>query len=231
MSESLIASLRACPILSGFDEAEVRGIAGRCRRLELERNKQLFLEGDPVTAFYIVLEGLVKVYKLSADGKEQVLHLVERGQSFAEASIFGFDVYPAGAAALEASVVVAVPKDHILAMLEKRPDLCQRLLSAQAVWIRRLVDIIASLSFRDVETRLAAYISTLCRRSHGRVAAGLVVDLEIEKSVLAAFLGTIPETLSRALRSLQNKGAVKVAGAQIRITDAGLLEEHLESRQ
>ena len=228
MKRDLLDALCATPLLAGLTEEELELLADNCTVRSLDRRETLFLEGDPVTGFYLVLNGLVKIFKLSVGGKEQVLHLAGPGQTFAEAAIFGFAAYPAGAAAVEPSEVLLIPRERFAALLDQYPDLCRRMLGALAVWLRRMTDIIASLAFKDVETRVAAYLLELCRSSHGKLEPGLEIELGIEKSLLASYMGTIPETFSRVLRRLQDKGWIGVSGTTITILDPESLSEILE---
>jgi len=228
MIRDLLDALRATPLLAGLSEEELERLAGGCSVRPLDRRETLFLEGDPVAGFYLVLSGLVKIYKLSVSGKEQVLHLAAPGQTFAEAAIFGFAAYPAGAEAVEPSEVLFVPRERFTVLLDECPDLCRRMLGALAVWLRRMTDIISSLAFKDVEARVAAYLLELCRSSHGKLEPGIGIELGIEKSLLASYMGTIPETLSRALRRLQDKGLIEVKGNRIAVRNPDSLLDILE---
>lgn len=225
MEERIRAALAATPLLSGLGEAEMRELAAVCSLRTLKRRETLFIEGDPAEAFFLVLSGQVKVYKVSADGKEHVLHLAGAGQTFAEGAVFGFKGFPASAEAVGKAEVIAVPKEQFLAVLDHNPLLCRSMFRELAVWLRRLTDIIFALAFSDVETRLVSYLVMQCHEEHDGLEDGMEFDLGIEKALLASYLGTIPETFSRALRKLQDNGLISVEGPRVTVRDAKAMRE------
>ena len=223
MREQILQALASTPLLRGLGESELERIAQIAARRDLQRRQTLFIEGDRIVGFYLVLSGLVKIYKISADGKEQVLHLAEPGQTFAEASLFGFDGYPASAEAVEPSSVLLIPREQFVALLANDPGLCHRMFRELSIWLRRLSDIIYSLAFRDIEKRLVAYVLKRCEDEQGGLRDGVEYELGIEKALLASYLGTVPETFSRALKKLQVHKLIDVKGSRITLLDiAGL---------
>ena len=183
------------------------------------------MEGDPADAFFLVVGGQIKVYKVSADGKEHVLHLAESGQTFAEGAVFGFKGYPAGAEAVTKAEVIMVPKEPFLSILDLNPQLSRAMMKELSIWLRRLTDIIYSLAFKDVETRLISYLVMQCHEEHDDLKDGMQFELGIEKALLASYLGTIPETFSRALRKLQDAGLISVEGPRVTILSSSGISE------
>ena len=229
MIERFTKALKRTPLLSGLDIKDIERLAASASARKLGRKEQLFLEGERVIGFFLVLEGLLKIYKVSADGKEHVLHLVPPGQTFAEGALFEFTGYPASAEAAEPSEVLLIPADGFISLLDSKPQLCRKMFKELSVWLRRLTDIIYSLAFRDVEVRLASYLVQQCRQEHGGLDSGRKIDLGVEKSLLASYLGTIPETFSRTLKKMQVHGLIEVDGSLITILDADGLRDMIES--
>ena len=134
------------------------------------------------------------MYKLSSEGNEQILHVQQPGDLIAEAVIFEFDTYPAYAQALEKTTLVRISKNEIIDLLSHFPEICFQIMRAYSRRIRQLVNKIEEISLFDVKARLANYIVknyTLKNNQH-------TCNLALSKKDLAAVLGTIPETLSRA---------------------------------
>lgn len=209
--------------------------AGDLERLEaivvpraLGRGESLFLEGEPSEGFFAVAEGLIKVYKVAPDGREQVLHLVGPGQTFAEASLFGDGRYPASAEAAEAARLYLVPKGPFLKLLRAEPELALKLLASMATWLKRLSHLVETLSLKNVEARLAGYLLTRAREEGRPTDEGVALTLDSEKKVIAARLGTISETLSRSLKKLKDRGLIREEGSRLLITDLQGLEELAE---
>ncbi len=188
------------------------------------KRETVFREGDRGDGFFVVASGKVKVFKLSDEGKEQVLHVLEPGQSFAEAVIFEGGAYPAHAETLSEAELLFLPKRPFLELLEKRPKVAIRMLGSLSRWLKRMTDLVESLSLRDVETRLVFYLAEELKARGVAPRDGVVLELPVSKNVLASRLGTVPETFSRALKRLQDDGLIAVRGKQIRIVSgAGLL--------
>ena len=109
--------LLKCPMFSGVTDEDLVNLADVVREKNSTRGELLFSEGDEASGFFVLAEGRVKVYKLSADGKERILHIVHPGSSFAEAAIFGDGQYPAYAEPLQPSRLLFFPKKEFLNIL------------------------------------------------------------------------------------------------------------------
>jgi CRP/FNR family transcriptional regulator len=225
-NQDLASSLAEFAMFRDLEKVELDRLAGIAVKRNIEKGENIIVEGDEVRGFYLVERGRVKVYKLSPDGKEHILHIIEPGFSFAEACIF-FERQecPASADAIEQTSLIFFPKDRFLDALQKSISLTMRMLGSMANWVRLMAEEIAGLSLSTVEGRLVSYLFILARRSEVAFADGVTVALDVEKGVLAARLGTIPETLSRTLKKLQDKGLLKVERSDLTILDSeGLLD-------
>jgi CRP/FNR family transcriptional regulator len=221
-THDLAGALRAAPLFSGLPPEDLAQVAAVASFRRFGRNETIFREGDRADGFYVVASGKAKVFKLSADGKEQVLHLLEPGQSFAEGVIFEGGAYPAHAATVTEAALVFLPKQGVVSLLEKSPRLAIRMLASLSKWLRRMTDLVDDLSLKDVETRFTWFVSEELRARGIPLADGAVYELAFSKTLLASRLGTVPETFSRTLKKLQEEGAIRVQGKRIKILDADL---------
>lgn len=217
MSVPVSEVLRKAPLFADLppeDLSRIRGISvlRRCARRET-----LFREGDRADGFFVVASGRVKVFKLSADGKEQVLHILEPGDSFAEATIFEEGRFPANAEALGDSDLLFLPKRPFIELLEKNPKMALRMLGSLSKWLKRMTDLVENLALRDVEARLVFFVSEEMKGRGVPLRDGAEYEIPVGKNVLASRLGTAPETFSRTLKKLQEEGKIRVRGNQIRI--------------
>jgi CRP/FNR family transcriptional regulator len=215
--------LRKAPLFANLPPEDLRLLADIASPHRYGKRKAIFREGDRADGFYVVAAGNVKIFKLSEEGKEQVLHLIGPGQSFAEAAIFEGSTYPAHAEALADSDLVFLPKAPFLALLERNPRMALRMLSSLSKWLRRMTDLVENIALRDVEARLVGYLSQEMKNTGVAVKDSAVYELDVSKNVLASRLGTVPETFSRALKKLQEEGKIRVKGKQIRILKADFL--------
>jgi len=218
---SLGEFLSQTPMFQGLSVEELGAIAAIAQTQTLTRGEILFSEGDPGTGFYIVQSGRVKVFKLSAEGKEQILKLFTPGEHFAEVPAFDGGCFPATAAALEPSTLLFFPRTACLELLHHYPTVAINILAVFARHLRRFASLIEDLSLKGVPERLAAYLLSLSDRSPQPDH----LQLDVTKGQLAAILGTIPETLSRAFSRLSNEGLIATEGATIHILTRSRLKQ------
>lgn len=211
-------TLRCCQLFSGLPAEDLQTIAAFAVLRNLERNEYLFREGAPSEGFYVVQRGAINVHRVSAAGKEQVIHVFRMGESLAEAALASASGYPADARAVETSAVLVIPKNPILALIGRRPDLALRMLGSMSQHLRVLVGMLDDLTLKDVETRLANW---LLKQSKGRAGP---VQLPGTKRVLAAELGTSSETLSRTFAALRDRKVIVVSAKTITVCDSEALQ-------
>jgi CRP/FNR family transcriptional regulator len=188
-------------LFSSFSEKEISLLETSASLKKVGKGEQIFSEGMEATAFFIVVSGKVKIYKLSPDGKEHTLHIQSPGDLVAEAAIFDAMVYPASCAALEDSTLVRISGEGLRNLIRVHPELSLKMMSGYSRRLRQFVVKIEELSLKDIKTRLAGYIIENSSLENGAT----VCRLGYSKKELASLLGTIPETFSRALAFLKQK--------------------------
>ena len=181
----------------------------------------LFHQGDEATGFFVVRSGRIKVFKLSADGKEQILHIFGESDHFAEVPALDGECLPASASALEKSVVLFFSRQSFLHLLEQQPAIAINLLKSFARHLRLFSHLVDNLALREIPARLAHYLLSL-NQTMGNAD---VVELDLPKGQLAARLGTIPETLSRVFAKLSHEGLIQMEGSQIKLLDLARLHQ------
>ncbi|NJR63753.1 MAG: Crp/Fnr family transcriptional regulator [Cyanobacteria bacterium CRU_2_1] len=198
-----------------------------------QKDELIFNQGSPSTGFFVVKTGRVKVFKVSPIGKEQILNIFEQGDNFAEVAALDGQPFPAFAAALDRVELIFFPRQVFLERLREDPDIAIRMLVSLSQHSRHLVSIIEDLSFKDVPQRLAAYLLNLSdvssQKSSNLQKSIDLVTLDLTKTQLAAALGTIPATLSRAFYRLSSEGMIAVNGSQIEVLDRDRLQDLSQS--
>jgi len=187
------------------------------------RGETIFSEGDPADHIYIVKTGKVKIFKLSPEGKEQILHVFGPGEPFAEVAAFIGDTYPAHAVALQRSSLLVLPRKDFAKLIEDDPSLALNMLASLAQRLKKFAAMIESLSLQEVPARLAGHLLYLAERQQSAT-----VELDLPKGQLAALLGTTPETLSRILNKMVNIGAISMDRATVTIHDHAVIEDLAE---
>ncbi len=228
MTQRIAGLLSKAPLFAALPPEDLRRLSAIASARKAAKRETVFHEGDRADGFFVVASGRIKVFKLSPDGKEQILHIIEPGQTFAEATIFEGGTFPAHAETLADSDLAFFPKRPFMDLLEKNPKIAVRMLASLSRWLKRMTDLVDSLALRDVETRLVRFIRDDLAAQGIPPADGAVYELPVSKNVLAARLGTVPETFSRTLRKLADEGKLRVRGKQIRILKAEALFEVLD---
>jgi CRP-like cAMP-binding protein len=222
-------TLRSCQLFMGLPASEITAIASFIVSKHLAKGDYLFREGDRAEGFYIVQKGAINVHRVSAAGKEQVIHLFRPIESFAEATLATEGGYPADARATEPTTVLLVPKTEFIELLRKRPELALRMLGSMSQHLRVLVGLLDDLTLKDMETRLANWLLKRCPRPLADAPA--IVQLDRTKRVLAAEMGATSETLSRTLAKFRDKKLLRVKGNTITVAKPRdlqkLLNQHL----
>ncbi|MEW6375128.1 MAG: Crp/Fnr family transcriptional regulator [Thermodesulfobacteriota bacterium] len=227
-----IELVRRCPLFAGLKEEDLRKIRAIATPRQVEKKGVLFSDGEEAKGFYVILSGKVKLYKISPEGKEQILHMVTAPDAFAEAALFLEGTYPAFAEALSDSQLLFFPKRDFLQLIEKNPQLSINMIVTLSHYLKRFALLIEELSLKEVSSRIAKYLIDLSMKSSKvgttRFREGKIskeIELDCSKTQLASKLGTISETLSRTLKKMKAKGIIDVKKNKILIINHELLEE------
>ncbi len=217
MKLSVIASNR---LFQGLPENELSAIDRIAVEKRYGRGETIFFEGDEGNGFYLVMDGRVKVFKMSLQGKEQILHIFGEGEPFGEVPVFHGQPFPATAEALVKTRVLFFPRKEFVQVVTQSPSIALNMLAVLSMRLRRFASQIESLSLKEVPARLASYLLYLSEEQGGVDS----IELEISKGQLASLLGTIPETLSRIFGKMSEEGLIEVQGRNIHLLDRTGLE-------
>ena len=212
---AIVNTLRSCQLFTGLPMPDLENIAAVTVIKSLSKGDYLFHEGDSAVGFYIVQRGSVNVHRVTAAGKEQIIHIFRTGESFAEVALASEKGYPADARALESTQVLLVQKDGILALLRRQPELALRMLGSMSSHLRVLVGQLEDLTLKDVETRLANWLVKRCPNPASETPVR--IELSMTKRVLAAELGTVSETFSRTLAKFREQKLLAVKGKTVMV--------------
>lgn len=215
LTAAAASTLRSCQLFSGVPQSDLEVIASFAVPKQLKKDDYLFHEGMSSEGFYVIQRGTINIHRVSANGKEQIIHVFRAVQSFAEAALSSDGGYPADARAMEDSTVLLIPKAEFLTLLRSRPELALRMLGSMSQHLRVLVSLIDDLTLKDIESRLANWLLKRCPSPIDD--APVTIHLDRTKRVLAAELGTVSETLSRTLAKFRDGRLLRVAGKSITI--------------
>jgi len=208
------------PLFKGLPRTQVQDLTRIAIDKHFPKGQTVFSEGDEGNGFYVVVYGLVKIFKLSIDGKEQILHIFGPGEPFGEVPVFAGQDFPAHAEAIAESRLLFFPREAFTALISENPSLALNMLALLSMRLRHFTVQVEQLSLKEVPGRLAAYLLYLSDEKGGETS----IDLIISKGQLASLLGTIPETLSRIFARMMQQGLIQVEGRRINMTDRSGLE-------
>lgn len=218
-------TLRDIPLFSELSIDQLRTISSFSNLKKFCKGEILFLDGDFYKGFYILLKGTIKIYKISASGKESVVHIIKPLNAFADIPLFEGGNYPVNAQAIEESLTILIPKDKFLDLIKNQPEISLKMLAGFAKRLKTLISQLQDISSREVPNRLANYLLVEIKNSGTEKLVEPFVKLSAPKSTIASYLGTITETLSRTFKKLQNDGIIRVVGKKIVVEDLKKLKE------
>lgn len=216
----IVAAVRKTPLFSALSEEELQKLLRSCPAKSLPAMSQVFSPLQAAESFYVILAGRVKLYKLSGKGDEQILHIYGAGKTFGEAAMWSGVRYPAFAETMADSVLMVVRRSTLKTMVAQNADLVMQMFAGMSAKLREFNQLIEQLSLKDVPARLAHILLEL-----PTMAGTDTIVLKQTKRELAAQIGTIAETLSRALGKLKARGLIEVNGSKITILDAEALAD------
>lgn len=210
--------LQSIPYFAGLEAAEVEAIEPLVFEKSFSRNQVILLEGEPGDSFYIIASGRVKVFKTSPEGKEQIIRIMGKGESFNEVPLFDGGPNPVSVAALEPTLLYGIRRSDMALVLQQHPLIAANVIKVLAGRLRHLVSLVEDLSFRHVTSRLAKVLLDYAREEGSRKP-------RLTQQEMAAMVGTAREIISRALRTLEEKGIIRRERHRIIITDVKALRE------
>jgi CRP/FNR family transcriptional regulator len=210
--------LRKASLFAPLSEDDMARVAAVTVERRYERGDIIILEGDRGGALYFVRSGLVKVFKSSPGGKEQVLRLIEAGRTFNDVPALDAGPNPASAAALEPSIVYATGGAELRRLISERPGVALATVQALAGALRHLVALVEDLSFRHVTARVAKILIEQDASADAGGASGKATH-RLTQQEMAAMAGTAREMVGRALKELEATGAIRIQRGRITVVN------------
>jgi CRP/FNR family transcriptional regulator len=217
-----IELLQSMKYFSGIDTAELEPIRHLFREVQYDKNSHFLSEGNYTDSLYFIVSGLVKVYKTSANGKEQVLHIAPPGDSLNDVSLYDGGPNAAGMVALTPIVLYTIDKRDIIRVLRENPRLMMNVISSLAERIRRDSSLLEDLSSSQVLARLAKLF--LGRYGGEEITAGL----NLTQKDMASLVGSSREMVNRSLKVIEEMGGIRLSRRRVIILDKGVLQKIAE---
>ena len=202
--------LKSIAFFNELEEKELAEIASLLVTRHYKRGQIIFMEGDPGEALYILSKGLIKLSKLSEEGREQVLHFVRPGSIFAEVVIFDGGPYPATSEVVEDAEVGILYNQDMERLVLNKPELALKMLRLMSRRLRAAQRTIRDLALKDAYSRMAGLLLRLLRDQGVEGEGGTVIRTEMTRQEMASIIGVTRETVARILSRWQKEGIIQV---------------------
>ena len=218
--------IRSTAIFSGLSPETLEHLISDASLQLHDRSQVLFMQGDPAIAFYVVLDGWVKVYRMTPAGEEAVVGVFTRGQSFAEAAAFTGGNYPASGETVTECRTLIIPARRLFDRIRESPEIGLAMLASTSRHLHLLIQQIEQLKAHTGAQRIAEFLISLAPVGEGACTIALPYD----KVLIAGRLGMKPESLSRAFQRLRGVG-VRIKQNMASIADVKTLEDFVNKER
>ncbi|MFC1875509.1 Crp/Fnr family transcriptional regulator [Chloroflexota bacterium] len=213
---SRLELLESSPYFSGLSSAELEEISRLVFEKRYDRDEIIIAEEEKANALYFVASGVVKVFKTSADGKEQILAIIRPEEAFNEVPVFNGGLNPTSAQAIAPVVVYGIKRGDMETILRTKPQVALNVIRVMAKRLRHLVSLVEELSFKRVISRVAGILLDYA-------GDGTASGTRLTQRDMAAMAGTAREVVGRSLKTLAEDGVIRVDRHRIIVTDRDAL--------
>lgn len=225
--EHMSSCVEIVPIFSSLSRQEMLEVESIAIAKKYARGDMIYMEGDQGDRLYVVHRGLVKVFRLSPNGKEQVIRVLGPGEFMGELALFSLVSLTDNAVALEEASLCLIEGTLIKDLMQKHPLIAFKVIEELSKRLESAENLIRDINLHPVEQRLAeALLRMVQEQEKGAGGGDSAIVLPMTKGALASQLGMTQETLSRKLSSFQEQGLIELQGARkIVIIDRDGLDE------
>lgn len=224
--QEILRSLRTHYLFAGLDEEILDRLCPHLRVRHFSAGQSLFDQGDTATEFFVLLEGAIKLYRVSMAGQEKIMRLIQPGQTFAETVMFMNEPhYLVHAQGLEDGTLVSIDSNAYLDVMRQSFATCRAVMARMSERIQQHWNEIELLTLQNSRYRVVQYMLELLSQTpsdHNEIA------LPMRKALIASHLGITPETLSRILRELEQKELIHMQGYKIQVPSLSRLRQDLD---
>ncbi|MBW2631757.1 MAG: Crp/Fnr family transcriptional regulator [Deltaproteobacteria bacterium] len=218
-----IEFLSSVPLTHDLSKEQIETLASFTRKKKYRAKQLIIAENDKIREFYMIVEGMVKMFKNSVDGREQTLHLFGPGELFGMCATSSDFIFPANAMAIEQSTLLIFPAEAIKTLGHQDPAILFNMISVLSCMLKDSMSMIETLSLMKIPQRVASFL--LLSTPEKACSKGDYMEMVVNQKEIAKVLGTTPETLSRILKKMMVEHIIEVKGKHIKVLDCESLEE------
>ena len=223
MTFDKIAALRRTPLFRELDDTTLSLLAEHAMPRHYGKDEVLFLAGDEAHGLFVIVNGSVRAFRESLDGREQVIHVERAGATVAEVPVFDDGSYPSTVAAEEDTDTLFLDKRDVRQLCLKHPEISLAAVKVLASRLRRCAELVEALSLKEVGQRVARFLVSEARRHGEPTGQGVCLTLTQTNQQIAARVGSVREVISRAFSRLQHDGLIVMEDRKLTIPDLDAL--------
>lgn len=216
------ALVRSTRLFRAISDADLHILINNSVPVEYSGKTILYQQGDKATHYYVVLDGIVKLFRLNYEGEETVIHIFGRGDTFAECTMFFDAIYPVNAEIVVRARLLRMETSVMRRVVNDRPNIAHALLDSVSCHMDELMDKTEQMKVHTATQRVAKFLLGLTDARSGSVE----FELPYEKVLIANSLGMQPASLSRALARLRSLN-VSTDNERVIIGDVAQLADYL----
>lgn len=203
------AALARTVLFGNLQPEDLAELAALARKRDLAPGEMLFLGGEKAEGLFVIASGRIRAFRVSAQGREQTIHIEHEGATLAEVPVFDDGTYPATAVAEEPTTVLFLEKRDVRQFMLRHPQVGLTALKLMAQRLRGHAELVDALSLQQVGQRLARFLLAQGRDYGSPTATGLQVDLMLSNEELARQVGSVREVVSRTFTRLERDGLIE----------------------
>lgn len=217
MTPDKIAALRRTPLFRELDDTTLSLLAEHAVPRHYRKDEVLFLAGDEAYGLFVIVNGSVRAFRESLDGREQVIHVERAGATVAEVPVFDDGTYPSTVAAEEDTDTLFLDKRDVRQLCLEHPEISLAAVKVLAARLRRCAELVEALSLKEVGQRVARFLVSEARRHGEPTGDGVCLTLTQTNQQIAARVGSVREVISRAFSRLQHDGLIVMEDRKLTI--------------
>ena len=219
MTVDTVAALKRTPLFKELDDATLSLLAQHAVPRHYRKDELLFTAGQEAHGLFVIVNGSVRAFRESVDGREQVIHVERAGATVAEVPVFDDGTYPSTVAAEEETDALFLSKRDVRQLCLQHPAIPLAALRVLAARLRRCAELVEALSLKEVGQRVARFLVSEARRHGQPTAEGICLTLTQTNQQIAARVGSVREVVSRALSRLQQEGLIVLEDRKLTVRD------------
>lgn len=205
---------RKVPIFASLNEAELQKVVSLIIQKKYPKGSYICREGEPLENLLLINRGKVKVYRNSADGKEQILYILAEGDFFGERNLLlKQKLADYNAETMEDTLVCMITRQDCHQLLLQHPAISLKIMEELCERIDKLENLLSSISPRETDNRICLMLLEF-RKKYGRKQPDgtLIIELPLNREEMANYIGVTRETVSRKLNALKDAGIIDFIG-------------------